>query len=65
MKANSVKETLSISSPSSHSTQEPADPRSLWKTLLSRLIEQNANLDGTQKDGLFQVLVKYLRYMTV
>jgi hypothetical protein len=56
MKVNSVKETLLFSSPSSHPTLEPADPRSLRKTDLSCLIEQNANLDGTQKEGLFQLL---------
>jgi hypothetical protein len=65
MKANSVKETLSISSPSIHPTHEPADSRSLLKTDLFCLFEQNAYLDRTQKERLFQVLVKYLGYMTI
>lgn len=63
-KVNSVAETLLISSPSSHPKQKPTDPGSLRKTALVRLIEQDVNIDGTQKERLFQVLVKYLEYMT-
>jgi hypothetical protein len=48
-----MRRRLLISSPSSHPLTGPADPRSLQRTDLSCLIEQNANVDKTEKQGLF------------
>jgi hypothetical protein len=60
---NLVRESPLVSSPTSHPKQEPIDPTSPKKTDLACLIEQNANLDNTQKIGLFDTLIKYLKYM--
>jgi hypothetical protein len=48
----------------SHPQPALSDARSLTKTDLRHLVEQNANIDESQKERLFNTLIKYLSYMS-